>query len=288
MASPGDRILIRPGVYREHLIVDKPLELVGDGKVEEIVLTASDSDVVSFQTTIGRIANVTIRQAQAKPDRPGYLGMAISQGRLILENCELFGTALYVIGVRGGSDPQITHNKIASENDEGCGILVSSSRGLIENNEINTNGFGIAVLYATAGPIVRQNVIRSRVVGVRLLEKSTVTVDDNDIAKCWLGVGASEGSVATVTRNRIRECQTGIRIDKASRAVLESNMITENAGNGIEILSGAQATISDNLVAQNGEYGIIASEDASVTLGENTFLENKSGDSKIEGPSPPK
>jgi pectin methylesterase-like acyl-CoA thioesterase len=32
-AEPSARILIRPGLYEEALIVDKPLEIVGDGLV---------------------------------------------------------------------------------------------------------------------------------------------------------------------------------------------------------------------------------------------------------------
>ena len=35
-ASPGDRILVRPGLYEESLVVDKPLEIIGDGPVEDI------------------------------------------------------------------------------------------------------------------------------------------------------------------------------------------------------------------------------------------------------------
>ena len=32
-AKPGDRILVRPGLYEEGLVVDKPLEILGDGPV---------------------------------------------------------------------------------------------------------------------------------------------------------------------------------------------------------------------------------------------------------------
>jgi TIR domain len=31
-AKPGDRILVRPGMYEEGLVVDKPLEILGDGR----------------------------------------------------------------------------------------------------------------------------------------------------------------------------------------------------------------------------------------------------------------
>ena len=36
-ANPGDRIMVRPGLYQEGLIIDKPLEIVGDGNRDDIV-----------------------------------------------------------------------------------------------------------------------------------------------------------------------------------------------------------------------------------------------------------
>jgi hypothetical protein len=34
-ARPGDRILVRPGLYQEGLMIDKPLEIIGEGPVQE-------------------------------------------------------------------------------------------------------------------------------------------------------------------------------------------------------------------------------------------------------------
>jgi F-box protein 11 len=286
-ASPGTRILIRPGVYREHLTIDKPLELIGDGKTEDIVLSNSNDDVVDFQTTIGRIANLTIRQEhELKVEGPGYNAVDISQGRPILENCQISGTSGSVVYVRGGADPQITHNKIASLGRR-SGVIVSDARGLIENNEIGTKeGFGIVVVEAPSGPIVRQNILRS-VLGIGLLANSSATIDDNDVASTSTGVLVS-GSEAIVTRNRIHECSAGIRLEKGGRATIEGNTITDNRLSGIEVDPGAQATITGNLLAENGIYGIEASAEASIVLRENTFRDNKKGDIDRPKSAPPK
>lgn len=32
-AKPGDRILVRPGLYREGIVIDKPVEIIGDGEL---------------------------------------------------------------------------------------------------------------------------------------------------------------------------------------------------------------------------------------------------------------
>ena len=61
-AKPGDRILVRPGLYREGFVIDKPLEIIGDGKRDDVVIEAKGKDVLLFQTTMGRVANLTMQQ----------------------------------------------------------------------------------------------------------------------------------------------------------------------------------------------------------------------------------
>lgn len=48
--KPGTRILVRPGLYQEGIVVDKPVELIGDGKRDDIVIEASGKHTVLFQS----------------------------------------------------------------------------------------------------------------------------------------------------------------------------------------------------------------------------------------------
>jgi len=61
-ANPGDRILVRPGLYQEGLVIDKPLEIIGNGDPGEVVVEARDKDALLFKTTMGRVTNLTLRQ----------------------------------------------------------------------------------------------------------------------------------------------------------------------------------------------------------------------------------
>src|SRR5262249_8024707 len=81
-ARPGDRILIRRGLYEEGLIINKPLEILGDGPLSEIEIRARGADAVLFQASIGRIANLTLRQAGGEGM---WYGVHITQGRLDLD-----------------------------------------------------------------------------------------------------------------------------------------------------------------------------------------------------------
>jgi pectin methylesterase-like acyl-CoA thioesterase len=41
-AKPGDRILVRPGLYKEGLVMDKPVEIMGDGDMSEVIIEDND------------------------------------------------------------------------------------------------------------------------------------------------------------------------------------------------------------------------------------------------------
>jgi len=52
-AQSGDRILVRPGLYQEGLVIDKPLEILGDGATSDIEIRARSADAVLFTANIG-------------------------------------------------------------------------------------------------------------------------------------------------------------------------------------------------------------------------------------------
>ena len=96
-AKPGDRILVRPGLYEEGLVVDKPLEILGDGPVADIEIRARGASVLAFQASIGRVANLTLRQAGGEGN---WFGVDITQGRLDLEGCDISSQSLACVAIR--------------------------------------------------------------------------------------------------------------------------------------------------------------------------------------------
>src|SRR5258708_519873 len=74
--GPGDRILVRPGVYEESLRIDQPLEIIGDGPVAQVEIRATDASVLVSSAPAGRVANLTLTQAKSAD----FLGVTIDQG----------------------------------------------------------------------------------------------------------------------------------------------------------------------------------------------------------------
>jgi F-box protein 11 len=94
----GHRILVKPGLYTEALIIDKPLELLGDGSPGEVVVQAKDAHVILFRTTMGRIVNLSLRQLGGD-----YYAVDITQGRLVLENCDIISQGNSCVAIHNGA-----------------------------------------------------------------------------------------------------------------------------------------------------------------------------------------
>ena len=94
-------------------MIDKPLEILGDGPVADIEIQARGADALWFNANIGRVANLTFRQAGGEGN---WHGVDISQGHLELEGCDISSESLAGVGIRNSADPTLrrTPSTIAS------------------------------------------------------------------------------------------------------------------------------------------------------------------------------
>jgi hypothetical protein len=84
-AEPGMKILVLPGVYRESLVVDKDVAIVGQGDVSEVVLESPKGSCLVLQASDVRIQGLTIQGAQGDPEPV----LAAVRGRVLVEGCDL-------------------------------------------------------------------------------------------------------------------------------------------------------------------------------------------------------
>jgi parallel beta-helix repeat protein len=227
-ARPGDRIVVRPGLYEEGLVVDKPLEILGDGPVADIEIRAHGADALLFKASIGRVANLTLRQAGGGDL---WYCVNIAQGRLDLEGCDISSQSGPCVGIHDGADPRLRRNQI-HDGREGGVFVYADGRGTLEDNHISGNAL-VGVEIETGGdPTLRRNKIHdNKEGGVFVLADGRGTLEDNDISgNGRAGAMISTDGDPTLRRNKInRNADAGVRIYQDGRGTLEDNDLTDNA-----------------------------------------------------------
>ena len=251
-AKPGDRILVRPGLYEEALVVDKPLEILGDGPVSDIEIRTRDSYALVFRAGIGRVANLTLRQAGGEGT---WFGVDIRQGRLDLEGCDISSQSSACVAIRDGADPRLRRNQIHDGKQSGV-IVYDSGLGTLEDNDITGNALAGVETKSGGNPTLRRNQIHDgKAGGVFVQDSGLGTLEDNDITgNAYSGVEITTGGDPTLRRNQIHDNkQTGVYVHDSGLGTLEDNDITGNAYAGVEIRVAGNPTMRANRINRN-EY----------------------------------
>ncbi len=273
-ANPGDRILVRPGRYEEGIAVDKPLEILGDGPLEEVVVRALGASAITFSAASGRIVNLTLRQLGGGD----FFGVNIAGGALDLEGCDISSRGLACVGIQTGANPTLSRNQIHHGKAQGV-LVVGHGRVTLEGNEIFGNGLSGVEMQGTSRTTLRRNQIHSGVAaGVSVSDGGRGILEENDIfANAGHGVTIGGSSSPTLRRNRIHHGRAnGVVVNEDSQGILDDNEIFANATFGVWIGGGSAPTVRENHIHDNVNAGICVT-DGQGTLEGNEISSNAHG-----------
>ncbi len=224
-AAPGDRINVRPGIYTEGLVIDKPLEIVGEGDRTDIVVQISGANVIRFQTSAGRVQNLTLRQTGN-----GWYGVDIRQGHLALEECDIRSAGWSCVAIHRGAYPHLRRNHIHGSNQARV-YIYEQGQGLLEDNDITANANDGVAIRSGGNPTLRRNSIHNgQASGVSIYEQGQGLLEDNDIAaNARAGVAIKFGGNPTLRGNRIRKNgYEAVWISDGGAGTFENNDLRDN------------------------------------------------------------
>jgi parallel beta-helix repeat protein len=274
-SDPGTKIIVQPGFYQEGLVIDKPLEIIGEGAPGEVVVQASDKNVLKFQTTMGRVTNLTLRQVAGG----SWYAVDISQGRLELEDCDITSQSSACVAIHNGADPRLRRNRI-HDGKQGGVYISKNGLGTLEDNDIFGNAYSGVEIALGSNPTLRRNRIHDgKQVGIFVNDKGLGTLEDNDIFGNTLsGVQIGLGGNPTLRRNRIHDSkQAGIFVYENGLGTLEDNDIFGNAYSGVQVKEGGNPTLRNNRINKNVYSAIRVYEGGGGTFEGNDLRGNSKG-----------
>ena len=279
LATAGDTILVKKGVYREgNIPINKPLVLIGEGKpvldgenkYEVFTVTSNDVAISGFR--------ITNTGASSVNDLAG-IG-AINTNNLIIRDNE-FAETFFGIHISNSRNCFIENNRLSvsvrSEYETGNGIhLWQSTEAIIRNNFITGHRDGIYFEFVTNSRIegntcqrnqryglhfmfshddeYHQNVFRENGAGVAVMYTRNVTMTYNLFEKNWgssvYGLLLKDISDSRVSNNRFIQNTMAIYMEGTSRTEFKENTFTSN-GWGIRL----QASCDNNSFTGNNFMG---------------------------------
>jgi nitrous oxidase accessory protein len=258
LAAPGDTVLVERGVYRENLLISKPLTLKGldrpriDGglkgdtiRVEAVDVTLSGLLVTDSGDDLGaQNAGIYIR--------PGA-------HRARVENCAIT-YSLFGLWIEKANDVRIVGNLITGKRDlqsaqRGNGIQLYNTTGaLIENNHVSFVRDGIYVDVSHRA-VFRGNHVHHTRYGTHYMNSYHNVWENNAVHDNRGGLALMETRDQLVRNNRVwNNSDHGIMLRTIQDSVVENNIVAGNQ-RGFFIYDAEYNTLRGNLVIDN-EVGV--------------------------------
>ncbi len=293
-APPGAYIFLKPGIYKESLTLTKPVSLIGDGPLANIIIESTDHPCATMQTDYALVRGITLRRHHATTPPPAQsCAVDIPQGRLLLEGCSISSNTDSAIAIHTAeANPVIWRCEI--QNDTGCGIAVwEQGHGMIEACDITgaaTDGIRIR---QDGNPIVRQCTLydcqRS---GISIAEKSSGVIEACDIFdNAHAGIEIAHHSNPLVRACSIHEqlegygilvtdkgagfiegcdiygnAQTGITITQESNPFICRCTIHDEKGVGIAVSENGRGTIDSCIIGPTSDTGVRITDEGNPTF----------------------
>ncbi|KAL1496276.1 hypothetical protein AB1Y20_016239 [Prymnesium parvum] len=260
-AHPGDRIVIRPGVYRESLKIDMPVMLLGcpsasGGAIGSgVTITSSRNHTVHSTTLFARMANVTLRQTGSS----GRSCLLVSRGRIEVSECDISSTSGLCVEVTDAAAPIVRHSRIHGGAAAGLWFRAAGC-GLVEGNEIWGNGWSGVQISDESNPTLLRNYIHdNKSAGIISFNHGRGIARHNDITSNGKGgVQVRSRACPELEHNRIfAERSFGVWVYEHGLGKFEDNDIVNNAWSGFQVEEGSAPVVVGNRLRGNRSAGIV-------------------------------
>ncbi len=258
-ARPRDRIRVGAGTWNESLQIDKPVELVGEGRDKTIIeCAAEDGPVLGWGSAAagGQASGIQLRHRTVAPESERFSVVLVRGGRVALADCEMRDGSGHGVAVIEGGCAALTRCRFVGNGWDGAAAYGEGSR--VEVHECEAEGNFEHGIDAWSGGVA---VVRdSRATGngrngVFIASPGAVLVSGSHVAENReFGIVIAACSGGTVAGNKVERNQLGGLAFHRAAADLEvrDNQATRNGGPGLVLDRGFAARLFEqNTSTQN-------------------------------------
>lgn len=211
-ASENETIIVYEEVYRENVVIDKPLILKASGNV---TIEAADSDKDVVQITANKVAFSWFNV------KGGYVGIRLDNVR----NCRIENNTAfendYGIGLVSSSDNSIVNNAAFNNKVNGFTLEDCSNNNRIENNTALNNyggsGCGGIRVFSSNNNTLTNNTLSSNTHnGIYLISSTSNILVNNFALNNSFGIWLENSSQNNIKNNTASENRYGIVLDSCS------------------------------------------------------------------------
>jgi F-box protein 11 len=293
-ARSGTEIIMLPGTYRESVVVDKDVTIVGLGEPGQVVIDGAAGSAMVIQTPNASLRGLTLQSQGPEP------ALRISHGTPQVEACVMRARSTCVVLEGAGAAPVFLECTFLAEGLGGVHLGAGSQARIEGGRLLVFPGVGITV--ESGAQVAMQGVAvgPGEGLGLKVRARGQATVDgclfssesggvevEGDgrvqLSHCRLFDGRFAGLLALERSQVVLEsCDignhacSGVHVLAGANVVLRKCRLTGNGGFGVSIMDRGLATLEGCMVQGNGGTGLLIHHGATVQARACSFSEGKS------------
>ncbi len=260
-------IKVRPGLYEESLVIDTPVEIVGDGPAKEIVIRSAGAPCVRVEADRAVLRGLTLL-VKSGNGAPAF-AVDVGPGKVLLEGCDVSSQTSGGVLVRGTRAEPVLR-KCQVHDCKGPGVLVhGEAQGTLEDCEVAGNtGAGVEIREG-ANPVLRKcKVHDGGGVGILCRDRGKGKLDGCFVfANVQAGVDIRDAADPVLDGCRIHDGKAdGVSVHAAGLGTLTDCDIDANAGPGVSIGRGGAPVLRTCKVHGGKQSGVLVTDRGKGTL----------------------
>lgn len=276
-ALPDAQLRVLPGLYREALVLHKPITIIGEGNPQDIIIATALGSCVLMQATAATIRGLTLRQEGTQQGGEGAFAVDVPEGKLHIEACHITSNSLSCVGIHNDlTEVSMQRCRIHSGADSGLYIF-NAARATVEECEIDNNSnVGVAITDRATLAMKRSTIRDGRHAGVVAWNQGQALLEECEVfGNAKAGVGSSEEGTVILRHSRIYAGQnSGILIHNQGRGRVEACDIYGHAEPEVVITSGGNLVMQGCKIHEGNRSGVFVGNDGKALLEECAIYSN--------------
>ena len=284
----NSRLLIREGLYQESIVLDKNVEIVGDGAIENIIIKSANQSCVSMQTDKAIVRGMTL-QGRGKSSGKAFFAVDIPRGALVLENCDISSDSLSCAAIYGvNAKPLLKNCRIHDGADSGIYIF-DNARASIENCDVYRNANVNLAIAQGANPAIKNcRIFEGENGGIVVWGNgATATIEDCKISNHRLAnVGISQSANPVLRRCKIFGGRdSGVFVHQKGYGTFEECDIYGNQTAEVAVTDGSNTNLRRCTIHNGSAAGVFVSNQARALVESCNLYDNKDAGVSVYGES---
>jgi len=287
-AATGTRLFIRPGLYNESIVIDKNVEITGDGSVEDIIIESTNSSCILMETDKASVRGLTLSGRGAKFGK-AFFAVDVPRGELTIENCDISSDSLSCISIHGSwANPLIKNCRIHDGADSGIYIF-DNARGQIEGCDIFHNANANVAITSGANPSIKNcRIFEGNNGGVVVWQNGSA----GEIENCEIfghrlaNVGISDSANPT-----FRSCKifggrdSGVFVHQSGYGAFEDCAVHDHQKAEVVIIEKSNSSFRRCAIYNGANSGIFVDNEARASIESCNIYDNSDAGVSVEGKS---